>query len=137
MGIIKKNKKMFKLFVVLLITIGIFCQLSYQNTDVSEKTKQMINDNDIVVFSKSYCPYCKKAKTTLEQNGYEFLAYELDQNQDGKQIQQYLQSVTHQRTVPNVWVKGNHLGGSDDTVAAVKNGKLKQLLDGARAELDF
>ena len=33
-----------------------------------------------------------------------------------------------QRTVPNVWVRGKHLGGSDDVVAAIQNGRLQKLL---------
>ena len=37
----------------------------------------------VVVFSKSYCPYCKKAKDALRQAGIAFKAYEIE-NRPGK-----------------------------------------------------
>lgn len=50
--------------------------------------------------------------------------FELDQMGNGGDIQATLASMTGQRTVPNVWVKGKHLGGNDDTQAAAASGKL-------------
>ena len=47
---------------------------------------------------------------------------------DGNAIQAELQAMTGQRTVPNVFVKGKHLGGCDDTLAAIKSGKFQQML---------
>ena len=37
--------------------------------------------------------------------------------------------MTGQRTVPNVWVKGKHIGGCDDTFKAHFDGSLEDLLD--------
>ena len=54
---------------------------------------------------------------------------ELDQVDNGDEIQSALQVISGQRTVPNVFVKGQHLGGNDDTQAAARNGKLKQMLE--------
>ena len=34
--------------------------------------------------------------------------------------------MSGQRTVPNVYINGKHLGGNDDTQAAASNGKLKE-----------
>ena len=39
-----------------------------------------------------------------------------------------LMQMTGQRTVPNVFVKGQHIGGNDDSQAAAKDGKLKEML---------
>ena len=47
---------------------------------------------------------------------------------DGRDIQDALLEMSGQKTVPNVWVKGEHLGGNDDTQAAAKSGKLQELL---------
>jgi glutaredoxin len=46
----------------------------------------------------------------------------------GREIQASLQELTGQRTVPNVFVKSKHIGGSDDTARAHKNGELAKLL---------
>ena len=43
---------------------------------------------------------------------------------DGARIQEILTELTGQRTVPNVFLKGKHIGGCDDTLANHKAGKL-------------
>ncbi len=47
---------------------------------------------------------------------------------NGDKIQEELQRMTGQRTVPNIFVKGQHLGGCDDTLAAIQNGKFATML---------
>jgi len=43
------------------------------------KAQQIIDENAVAVFSKSYCPYCKATKQLLSQQGAKFYAIELDQ----------------------------------------------------------
>ena len=47
---------------------------------------------------------------------------------DGDQIQVALHKMTGQRTVPNIFINGKHLGGCDSTVEAKASGKLLELL---------
>ena len=54
---------------------------------------------------------------------------QLNQLPDGRDLQQALAEMTGQRTVPNVWVKGKHIGGCDDTFKAHFDGSLEDLLD--------
>ena len=54
--------------------------------------------------------------------------YELDKMPDGNDIQNSLLQLSGQRTVPNVFIKGQHLGGNDDSQRAAKSGKLQELL---------
>lgn len=54
--------------------------------------------------------------------------YELDNMDNGTDIQSALLDISGQRTVPNVFVKGKHLGGNDDTQAAARSGKLEEML---------
>jgi len=54
---------------------------------------------------------------------------ELDQmGKEGAEIQNALFDLTNQRSVPNVFVGGKHVGGNDDTQAAARNGKLQEML---------
>lgn len=46
---------------------------------LKEKTESLIKDNAVMVFSKSYCPYCKATKKTLENAGAKFTVYELNE----------------------------------------------------------
>jgi glutaredoxin 3 len=66
-----------------------------------------------MVFSKSYCPYCKMTKTTLTEMGALFKAYELDLEGDGKDVQKLLAEMTGQKSVPNIFIGGQHIGGND------------------------
>ncbi|RUS16114.1 glutaredoxin-1 [Endogone sp. FLAS-F59071] len=93
--------------------------------DIVEKH---INDNFIVVFSKSYCPYCRKAKATLTELGQQYFAIELDEIENGNDIQQYLAQKTSQRTVPNIFIREQHVGGCDDLLAKKSDGTLEKLL---------
>eukprot|EP01117_Protostelium_nocturnum_P009188 TRINITY_DN328_c0_g1_i1.p1 TRINITY_DN328_c0_g1~~TRINITY_DN328_c0_g1_i1.p1 ORF type:complete len:124 (-),score=36.55 TRINITY_DN328_c0_g1_i1:75-446(-) len=96
--------------------------------DVEQKVESLIKENKVMVFSKSYCPYCVKAKKALADLGVELKVVELDEVDNGDAIQNYLQKKTNQRTVPNIFVKQQHIGGCDDTLASIKSGKLQQLV---------
>eukprot|EP01087_Luapelamoeba_hula_P014580 TRINITY_DN4297_c0_g1_i2.p1 TRINITY_DN4297_c0_g1~~TRINITY_DN4297_c0_g1_i2.p1 ORF type:complete len:283 (+),score=48.62 TRINITY_DN4297_c0_g1_i2:14-862(+) len=102
--------------------------------DLKELVSRLIKENNVMIFSKSYCPYCRRAKTTLDEAQIAYYALELDQHPKGHEIQSLLAQITGQRTVPNVFVKGNHFGGSDTTVAAVQNGRLAELLGVSKRE---
>lgn len=91
--------------------------------------KSEIASNDVVVFSKSYCPYCTATKELFTGLGVDFKVHELDKMGDaGPELQMALFKMTGQKTVPNVFVKGNHVGGNDATQAAAKQGKLQEML---------
>lgn len=83
------------------------------------------------MFSKSYCPYCTSTKKLLNETGAKFYTIELDQVDDGNDIQAALQEISGQRTVPNVFIGKKHIGGNSDLQA--KKGELKSLLTAAGA----
>lgn len=43
------------------------------------KAQSLIDDNAVMVFSKSYCPYCRASKNTLQKAGATFKVYELNE----------------------------------------------------------
>ncbi len=65
---------------------------------------------DVTVFSREGCPFCAKAKGLLHENGIEF--EELVLNRD--YTDQTLRAVTTRTTYPQVFINGQHIGGSDD-----------------------
>lgn len=104
-----------------------------------EQVKKLIADNKVFVFAKSYCPYCKKAKEALASINVEFGLLDLDKYiksiiilfnriDNGDVIQAALAELTGRKTVPNVFVNGQSIGGGDDTVAKVQSGELQKLL---------
>jgi len=92
-----------------------------------QKAQQMINDNSVVVFSKSYCPYCRSTKRTLEGLGAKYAHYELDEEADGSTLQDVLEQLTGQRSVPNIFIGKEHIGGNSD-LEARKRTDLEKLL---------
>jgi len=95
------------------------------------KAEGIIDDNAVAVFSKSYCPYCKATKILLSQMGAKYYAIELDQVDDGSAIQSALEDITGQSSVPNIFIKQQHIGGNSDLQA--KKGDLPTLLKDAGA----
>ena len=92
--------------------------------------KDRIEDSKVIVFSKSYCPYCRKVKTLLDEEGIPYTVLELDTHDNGAELQRILLQMTGQRTVPNVFVKGGHVGEASDTIEAYRDGELAKLLEG-------
>ncbi|CAN6547548.1 unnamed protein product [Malus baccata var. baccata] len=90
--------------------------------------KKTISSNKIAIFSKSYCPYCRRAKAVFKELNQVPYVVELDERIDGRDIQDALSELVGRRTVPQVFVKGTYIGGSDDTVEAYESGELAKLL---------
>ena len=61
-----------------------------------------------VVWSKPACPYCEKAKNLLKNKGIE---YEEKNIADGHKIQDLLELVPNARTMPQIWLDKEHIGG--------------------------
>lgn len=103
------------------------------STEIQETVQQTIAANTVVLYSKSWCPYCAQSKALFDEMLQPYTAIELDQLEPaaGEQLQAALLEMTQQRTVPNVFVAGQHIGGNDDTQQAARSGKLAELLGGA------
>ncbi|KAB5514708.1 hypothetical protein DKX38_028614 [Salix brachista] len=109
--------------------------------------KKTISSHKIVIFSKSYCPYCKKAKGVFKELNQTPHVVELDQRimtrelkkmvgpvfaEDGQNIQDAMSEIAGRRTVPQVFIDGKHI----DTVEAYQSGELAKLLGIASEQKD-
>ncbi|KAI8443661.1 thioredoxin-like protein [Phakopsora pachyrhizi] len=98
-------------------------------SEVAQKVEDLIDQNMVVVFSKSYCPYCKKAVETLAQSGVSSpKVIQLDEVSDGESQHEYLKEKTQQRTVPSIFINKKHIGGNSDLQELKSNGELDKLL---------
>jgi glutaredoxin 3 len=99
----------------------------------------VINKFPVVVFSKPYCPYCKRALEALGIEGVKdepFLnVIDLTAIKNMRAVQDTLKKMTGRRTVPDVFVGGTSIGGGDETTALHRDGKLRLLLQDAKALL--
>ncbi|CDY35215.1 glutaredoxin-C5, chloroplastic isoform X1 [Brassica rapa] len=104
---------------------------------MEESVKKTVNDNTVVVYSKTWCPYCSEVKTLFKRLGVQPLVVELDElGPQGTQLQKVLETLTGQRTVPSVFVGGKHIGGCTDTVNLNRKGELELMLAEANGKTD-
>ncbi|KAH0544983.1 hypothetical protein FGG08_000909 [Glutinoglossum americanum] len=95
--------------------------------DVTDELNAILKRSPIIIFSKSYCPFSKKAKGILLDK-YKIVpapyVVELDQHTHGTEIQDELLRTTGRRTVPNVLINGKSIGGGDDVAQLDTSGLL-------------
>lgn len=81
---------------------------------------------EVLVYVTNYCPYCVKAKDLLKRKGVAFK--EIDVTDDDALREELVKKSGGRRTVPQIFINGTHVGGSDDLHALDKAGKLDPLL---------
>ncbi|WAQ85254.1 hypothetical protein PtA15_5A828 [Puccinia triticina] len=108
--------------------------------EVNEIQKSMdllISSNKIMIFSKSYCPYCERAKrflsdklNTIHREDLKIKSLELDLEPNGSIIQELLSKRLNKQkiTVPQIFINAQHIGGCDDLLTKEQNGELEKLL---------
>ena len=80
----------------------------------------------IEIYPKAFCGYCARAKALLGQKGVEYEEYEIN-SIPGKR-DEMLERSNGRHTVPQIFIDGQHVGGSDDLQALERSGKLDPLL---------
>lgn len=81
---------------------------------------------DIEIYTKFLCPYCTRAKALLESKGVSFR--EIDVTMDAALRRTMMERSNGRSTVPQIFIDGHHVGGSDDLAALEARGGLDPLL---------
>ena len=80
----------------------------------------------VEIYTTPTCPYCKAAKSLLTRKGVSY--QETDVSRDPQIRVAMTQRAGGRRTVPQIFINGQHVGGSDDLHALDHQGKLDALL---------
>lgn len=80
----------------------------------------------VEVYTKFLCPYCTRAKTLLTKKGVAF--EEIDISTGGPRRTEMIERAGGRQTVPQIFIDGRHIGGSDDLQALDRAGGLDPLL---------
>nr|XP_004226857.1 monothiol glutaredoxin-S6-like [Ciona intestinalis] len=103
------------------------------STQLCQKTVAMVKNeiasNKIQMFSKTYCPYCKMAKDVLNEICVPYNVMEIENRDDGPEIQKVLKDITGSSSVPQVFINGQSIGGGTETKKLHENGKLLELIN--------
>ena len=82
----------------------------------------------VEIYTKDYCPYCKRAKALLDAKGVPYAEFDITHDPEG---QRTMRERSGGRTVPQVFIGGRPIGGSDDLMALAESGTLDDLLGDA------
>ena len=85
----------------------------------------------VEIYTRDFCGYCVRAKRLLEQKNVEFVEYNASREPARREE---MVARSGRRTFPQVFVRGTHVGGSDDLAAAERSGRFGQLLSGVKME---
>ncbi len=80
---------------------------------------------EILMYSKSWCPYCDRAKSLLREKGQSWVEVDIEA-EPGRRDEMIARC--QQTTVPQIWIGEVHVGGFDELAALERAGKLDPLL---------
>lgn len=81
---------------------------------------------NVEIYTKSYCPYCRRAKELLQRKGVEFTEYDVTAD-PGKEAE--MRTRSGRSSVPEIFADGELIGGCDDLYALEEKGELDRRLD--------
>ncbi|SUS07934.1 Glutaredoxin 3 (modular protein) [uncultured Defluviicoccus sp.] len=81
----------------------------------------------VEIYASPYCGYCHRAKRLLQDRNIPF--EEIDVVMDPKRRQEMVQRAGGAQTVPQIFINGRHIGGSDQLAELDRAGQLQALLD--------
>lgn len=103
----------------------------WKNSDlVSPKldSSDQHTDSGIYLYTTRYCPFCIKAKQLLASKGVEFCEIAVD---DNPQLRIEMMQRSGRRTVPQIWIGQQHVGGCDDLWVLERDGVLDSMIQAA------
>ena len=80
----------------------------------------------VTIYSTTVCPYCVRAKQLLERKGVEYK--EINLSKEAPEVRIELMQRTNHRTVSQIFIDDQFIGGFDQLYALEREGKLDQLL---------
>lgn len=84
----------------------------------------------IELYTTMFCPYCARARNLLQKKGVSFT--DIDVMGDDDKREEMIARAGGRRTVPQIFIDGRHIGGSDELAALDREGKLDPLLGSPR-----
>ena len=80
----------------------------FLNKKPKKQQKHKMNDEEIIIYTWSTCPYCINAKRLLRENNMKYTEKEVVQN---KKYLQEMKKKTGETSVPQIFINGKHIGG--------------------------
>lgn len=104
-------------------------------SDVKQRIDELVKSHDIVLFMKGsklfpQCGFSSRAVAILDHSNAEFETVDVLQDQE---IRQGIKEYSDWPTIPQLYVKGEFVGGSDIMMEMFESGELQAMLAGEKA----
>ncbi len=83
---------------------------------------------NVTIYTTTVCPYCIRAKQLLQRKDIEYV--EVNLNTEPTEVREELMARNKQRTVPQIFINDEFIGGFDQLHALDRQGKLEQMIAG-------
>jgi glutaredoxin 3 len=79
----------------------------------------------VIMYATGWCPYCRRAESLLRDKGVTFDWIDVE---DHPGRREEMMRLSGRRTVPQIWIGEQHVGGCDDLFALEQSGQLDAML---------
>lgn len=102
-----------------------------EHPEIKEQINQIVNENDVVLFMKGnanfpQCGFSGRAVQILQALDTEFVSVDVLSNEA---VRQGIKDYSNWPTIPQLYIRGEFIGGSDIMTEMCESGELKQALD--------
>ncbi len=102
---------------------------------IQDKIKQQVTDNTIIIYMKGnaempMCGFSARAVNILKSCGAQFTAVDILQDEE---LRQGVKVFSNWPTIPQLYIKGEFIGGSDIMAEMFEAGELQELVQNAQA----
>jgi glutaredoxin 3 len=87
---------------------------------------------DVEMYTTMFCPYCSRARALFDRKGVTYT--EIDIIEQPRRRDEMIRRAGGRTSVPQIFIDGEHIGGSDDLAALDRAGKLDPKLAGPKQE---
>lgn len=84
----------------------------------------------VEIYTKTFCSFCWRAKDLLESKGVDFVEISIDRSGSDRELM--IERANGRTTVPQIFIRDEHVGGCDDLFRLDREGRLDRLLGGHR-----
>ena len=80
----------------------------------------------VEIYTWRFCPFCLRAKALLNEKGVQFTEYSIDGDDSART--KMSERAGGRRTVPQIFINGESIGGCDELYALERNNELNELI---------
>ncbi len=81
----------------------------------------------VEIYTWQYCPFCIRAKSLLKKKNINFKEYKIDGDEDARELM--IERADGRRTLPQIFIENEGIGGCDDLYKLENENKLDALLN--------